>query len=79
MKYPRKTQNPALDITVFIVVVVCLVMATLMYNAITEKHGYVPDNAESITASAASAVGAAAAAANAAANEGVNRAKGASP
>ena len=78
MKYPHKKRNPALDITLSIVFVVLLVVVMMVYNAITEKHQHVPDNAEGITASAGSAVAAATAAANAAANEGANRAKAAS-
>ncbi|SIT51414.1 conserved exported hypothetical protein [Paraburkholderia piptadeniae] len=78
MKDLREKRNETLGITVFIVVVVWLLIAAIMYSSITEKRGFKLDNSAAMTASAASAVAAAAAAANAAANEGANRAKSAS-
>ncbi|MEX3933910.1 hypothetical protein AB4Y32_19240 [Paraburkholderia phymatum] len=78
MKGLREKRNETLGITVFIVAVVWLLIATIMYSSITEKRGYKLDNSATMTASAASAVAAAAAAANAAANEGANKAKGVS-
>ena len=39
MNEPRK-KNPTSGIAVFIVVVVLLVIATLLYNAITEKRDF---------------------------------------
>ncbi|MEI6000559.1 hypothetical protein H3V53_26215 [Paraburkholderia bengalensis] len=54
MNDPRK-KNPTLGVAVFIVVVVLLVIATILYNAITEKREYERDNAVDSTASAASA------------------------
>ncbi|CAD6558890.1 hypothetical protein ACFQ3P_32355 [Paraburkholderia sabiae] len=67
MNDPRKKKNPTVGVAVFIVVVVLLVIATILYNAITEKHEYERDNSVDTTATAASAAGAA-----------VNAAKGAS-
>ncbi|MEM5434501.1 hypothetical protein [Paraburkholderia diazotrophica] len=74
----REKRSETLGITVFIVVAVWLLIATIVYSSITEKRGYKRDNSAAVTASAASAVAAAAAAANAAANEEANKAKGAS-
>ncbi|MEM5385000.1 hypothetical protein VSR68_15555 [Paraburkholderia phymatum] len=74
----REKRNETLGITLFIVVAVWMLIATILYNSITEKRGDKLDNSAAVTASAASAVAAAAAAANAVANEGANRAKGAS-
>jgi flagellar basal body-associated protein FliL len=69
MNDPRKKKNPTLGVAIFIVVVVLLVIATILYNAITEKREYDQANAgaSDTTASAASAAAAA-----------VNAAKGAS-
>jgi uncharacterized protein (UPF0333 family) len=66
MNDPRKKKNPTLGIAVFIVVVVLLVIATLFYNAITEKREFERDTGADTTASAASVAGAAANAAKAA-------------
>ena len=66
MNDPRKKKNPTLGIAVFIVVVVSLVIATILYNAITEKREYERENPTDATASAAPAVNAASAAVNAA-------------
>ncbi|MEP9322511.1 hypothetical protein PPMP20_05115 [Paraburkholderia phymatum] len=66
MNDPRK-KNPTFGVAVFIVVVVLLVIATIFYNAITEKHEYDRENAVDSVSSAASSAAAA-----------VNAAKGAS-
>ncbi len=67
MNAPRKKKNPTLGIAVFIVVVVLLVIATILYNAISEKREYDRENPADSTVSAASAAATA-----------VNAAKGAS-
>jgi hypothetical protein len=59
MNEPRK-KNPTTRVAVLIVVVVGLVIATVLYNAITEKREFDRENASDATSSAASntAVGA---------------------
>ena len=61
MKEPRK-KNPTFGVAVFIVIAVLLVIATLLYNAITEKHEFDRENAEppSVASAAAATAGAAA-------------------
>ncbi|MBP0589949.1 hypothetical protein J8I87_09485 [Paraburkholderia sp. LEh10] len=54
MNDPRKKKNPTFGVAVFIVVVVLLVIATILYNAITEKREYERENPVDSTASAAS-------------------------
>lgn len=56
MKEPRK-KNPTFGITIFIVVAVLLVIATLFYNAITEKREFERENTTgpSISSDAAAA------------------------
>jgi hypothetical protein len=68
MSDPRSNnKNPTIRIGIFIVVVVLLVIATLLYNAISEKREYDRENAPASdtpaavaasTATAASASGA---------------------
>jgi Na+-transporting methylmalonyl-CoA/oxaloacetate decarboxylase gamma subunit len=58
MNDPRK-KNPTLGIAVLIVVVVLLVLATILYNAITERREYERENPPESVASAASAAAAA--------------------
>ncbi len=54
MNEPRK-KNPTLGIAVFIVIAVLLVIATLLYNAISGKREFDRENAEapSVASSAA--------------------------
>jgi hypothetical protein len=56
MKEPRK-KNPTFGVTIFIVVAVLVVIATLFYNAITEKREFDRDNepAPSVSSAAAAA------------------------
>lgn len=59
MNQPRK-KNPTFGIAVFIVVAVLLVIATLLYNAISGKREFDRENASppSVASTAAAAVGA---------------------
>ncbi|SEI39330.1 hypothetical protein [Paraburkholderia diazotrophica] len=50
-----RKKNSTLGIAVFIVVVVLLVIATILYNAISEKHEYERDNPSHSSTSALSA------------------------
>ena len=61
MNEPRK-KNPTFGVAVFIVIAVLLVIATLLYNAITEKHEFDRENAAppSVASAAAATAGAAA-------------------
>jgi hypothetical protein len=61
MNEPRKP-NPTFRIAIFIVVVVLLVLATLLYNAITEKREYERDNPEPASTTVPADSGAASAA-----------------
>jgi hypothetical protein len=61
MNEPRK-KNPTFGIAVFIVIAVLVVIATLLYNAISGKREFDRENA--VTPSVASAAAAAAAAAS---------------
>jgi uncharacterized protein YpmB len=45
MNKPPRKKNPTFGIAVFIVIAVLLVIATLFYNAITEKREYDRENA----------------------------------
>jgi heme/copper-type cytochrome/quinol oxidase subunit 2 len=54
MNDPRK-KNPTFRIAVFIVVVVLMVIATLFYNAITEKRDFEHSNGPSAVAASAAA------------------------
>jgi uncharacterized protein YpmB len=60
MNKPPRKKNPTFGIAVFIVVAVLLVIATLFYNAIKEKHEFDSQNAaaESSSSDAASAAAA---------------------
>ncbi|HZZ02283.1 hypothetical protein [Paraburkholderia sp.] len=49
MNKPPRKKNPTLGIAVFIVVAVLLVIATLFYNAITEKRDFDRQNAPAPT------------------------------
>ena len=53
------TKNPTLGITVLIVDVVLLVVATILYNSISERREYECENPPESVASAASAAAAA--------------------
>lgn len=57
MNKPPRKKNPTFGIAVFIVVAVLLVIATLFYNAITEKRDFDTQNATapSISSTAAAA------------------------
>ncbi|RFU48016.1 hypothetical protein [Paraburkholderia sp. DHOC27] len=59
MNEPRK-KNPTFGIAIFIVVAVLLVIATLLYNAISGKREFDRDNVSppSVASTAAAAVGA---------------------
>ncbi|TKC86717.1 hypothetical protein FAZ69_18870 [Trinickia terrae] len=65
MNDPRSNKNPTVRIGIFIVVVVLLVIATLLYNAISEKREYDRANAPASVAPAAASVATAASAASA--------------
>lgn len=56
MKEPRR-KNPTFGITIFIIVAVLAVIATLFYNAITEKRQFERENtpAPSVSSDAAAA------------------------
>jgi hypothetical protein len=60
-KSPRK-KNPTFGVAIFIVVAVLLVIATLFYNAITEKRDFERDNAPAPVISSDAAAAAATAA-----------------
>ena len=64
MNEPRK-KNPTFGIAVFIVVAVLLVIATLLYNAISGKREFDRENADAPTAVSAAAATAAATASGA--------------
>ncbi|MFM0044211.1 hypothetical protein PQR05_07340 [Paraburkholderia sediminicola] len=51
MNKPPRKKNPTFGIAVFIVVAVLLVIATLFYNAITEKRDFDRENAPAPTIS----------------------------
>jgi hypothetical protein len=59
MNEPRK-KNPTFGVAVFIVIAVLLVIATLLYNAITEKREFDREDAAppSVASAAAATVGA---------------------
>jgi hypothetical protein len=57
-KSPRK-KNPTFGVAIFIVVAVLLVIATLFYNAITEKRDFERDNAPAPVISSGAAAAAA--------------------
>jgi cell division protein FtsX len=61
MNKPPRKKNPTFGIAVFIVVAVLVVIATLFYNAIKEKHDFDSQNAPSVSSDAAAAAAAAAA------------------
>ena len=61
MNKPPRKKNPTIGIAVFIVVAVLLVIATLFYNAITEKREYDRENASAPTISSDAAAAATAA------------------
>jgi cell division protein FtsX len=62
MNKPPRKKNPTFGIAVFIVVAVLLVIATLFYNAITEKREFDRENAPAVSSDAAATVAASAAA-----------------
>jgi len=57
MNKPPRKKNPTFGIAVFIVVAILVVIATLFYNAIREKHEFESQNAQapSISSEAAAA------------------------
>ncbi|MFL9902269.1 hypothetical protein PQR71_29720 [Paraburkholderia fungorum] len=59
MNKPPRKKNPTFGIAVFIVVAVLLVIATLFYNAITEKREFDRENAPAPTISSDAAAAAA--------------------
>jgi cell division protein FtsX len=61
MNKPPRKKNPTFGIAVFIVVAILVVIATLFYNAIREKHEFESQHAtaSSITSDAAAAAAAA--------------------
>ncbi|CAE6747217.1 hypothetical protein R69927_01991 [Paraburkholderia domus] len=61
MNKPPRKKNPTFGIAVFIVVAVLLVIATLFYNAITEKREFDRQNAPAQTISSDAAAAATAA------------------
>jgi hypothetical protein len=60
MNKPPRKKNPTFGLAVFIVVAVLLVIATLFYNAIKEKHEFDSQNADTqaVSSDAVSAVAA---------------------
>ena len=60
MNKPPRKKNPTFGIAVFIVVAILVVIATLFYNAIREKHEFESQNAPapSIASDAAAAANA---------------------
>jgi hypothetical protein len=63
MNEPRK-KNPTFGIAIFIVIVVLLVIATLLYNAISGKREFDRENAVAPNVASAAAAAAAATAAS---------------
>ena len=55
MNKPPRKKDPTFGIAIFIVVAVLLVIATLFYNAITEKREFDSQNAPAISSAAAAA------------------------
>ncbi|WP_434109609.1 hypothetical protein [Paraburkholderia caffeinilytica] len=55
MNKPPRKKNPTFGIAVFIVVAVLLVIATLFYNAITEKRDFDRQNEPAIASDATAA------------------------
>jgi cell division protein FtsX len=57
MNKPPRKKNPTLGVAIFIVVAILLVIATILYNAIKEKHDFDSQNAAapSISSEAAAA------------------------
>ncbi|NYH21577.1 hypothetical protein [Paraburkholderia bryophila] len=58
MNKPPRKKNPTIGIAIFIVVAVLLVIATLFYNAITEKREFDSENAPASTISSDAAAAA---------------------
>ncbi|MFM0731337.1 hypothetical protein PQQ52_12710 [Paraburkholderia sediminicola] len=58
MNKPPRKKNPTFGIAIFIVVAVMLVIATLFYNAITEKRDFDRQNAPAPTISSDAAAAA---------------------
>lgn len=57
MNKPPRKKNPTLGVAIFIVVAILLVITTILYNAIKEKHDFDSQNADapSISSDAAAA------------------------
>jgi hypothetical protein len=60
MNKPPRKKNPTFGIAVFIVVAILVVIATLFYNAIREKHEFESQNAQAPSISSEAAAAAAA-------------------
>jgi hypothetical protein len=58
MNKPPRKKNPTFGIAVFIVVAILVVIGTLFYNAIREKHEFDSQNTEGPTLSSAAAAAA---------------------
>ncbi|WP_082716445.1 MULTISPECIES: hypothetical protein [Burkholderia] len=57
MNDPRSKKNPVFGVAILIVVAVVLVIGTILYNAISQKHEYDEAHPQGVSASAASAHG----------------------
>jgi cell division protein FtsX len=57
MNKPPRKKNPTFGVAIFIVIAILLVIATIFYNAIKEKHDFEAQNAPapSISSDAAAA------------------------
>jgi cell division protein FtsX len=60
MNKPPRRKNPTFGIAVFIVVAILVVIATIFYNAIREKHEFESQNAATPSISSEAAAAAAA-------------------
>lgn len=60
MNNPPRKKNPTFGIAIFIVVAVLLVIATLFYNAITEKRDFDRQNAPALSSASDAAAATAA-------------------
>jgi hypothetical protein len=59
MNKPPRKKNPTFGVAIFIVVAILLVIATIFYNAIKEKHDFDAQNASAPTISSGAAAAAA--------------------
>jgi hypothetical protein len=58
MNKPQRKKNPTFGVAVFIVVAILLVIATLIFNAIREKHEFESQNAQASSVSSKAAAAA---------------------